>query len=177
MQSLRKPWTETENNREKLRKPEKNRGKLRNLGLVSKMGTFSSPEFRVILVPLCRRDDLCKTLENLKTTEKNWENPRKPGKVEKKWGNLKNLGLVSKIWTFLGPNWYFGPIWDQVQNSFFDKSAQMRHFLTHIRKCNIFLREKFVERAQNHINMGVIRAFFPNDCFLLPGAAKLASKK
>ena len=31
-------------------------------------------------------------------------------------GRVRNLGLVSKIETFLGPNWNFGPIWDQVPN-------------------------------------------------------------
>ena len=30
---------------------------------------------------------------------------------------IRNLGLGGKIGTFLGPFWYFGPIWDQVPNS------------------------------------------------------------
>ena len=32
-------------------------------------------------------------------------------------GRIRNLGLGGKIGTFLGPFWYFGPIWDQVPNS------------------------------------------------------------
>ena len=49
-------------------------------------------------------------------------------------GRDRNLGLVSKIGTFLGPNWNFGPIWDQVLNlgpfwsAWFVCSTRVDHF-------------------------------------------------
>ena len=45
-------------------------------------------------------------------------------------GRIRNLGLGGKIGTFLGPFWYFGPIWDQVPNSGPYRSACMMARLT-----------------------------------------------
>ena len=45
------------------------------------------------------------------------------------WRKSQKFGTCKQNWDFLGPNWIFGPIWDQVPNSGPYRSAWLYHIL------------------------------------------------